>query len=73
VKRTVAQSLKLLAFTAALFGLYRARQRGINLREVIKNFYSMANMTTLKLVALYGLDNARKMLLLLRARLLASL
>jgi hypothetical protein len=73
VKHTIAKSLKLLAFTAVLLGLFKARQRGINPWEVIKNFYGMANMMTLKLLALYGIDNAKKTLQSLRARLLATL
>ena len=73
MKRTFAQSLKLFAFTAAIVGMYRAQQRGINFWEAFKNLYGMANLSTVKFLAILGIDRARRLLAIARARLLASL
>jgi hypothetical protein len=73
VKRTVVQIAKVLAFTSAVVGIYKARQRGVNILELVKTMYRMANMMTLKLLALYGIDKAKVLLKGLRERLVASL
>jgi len=72
IKQSVSKSLKMLAFTAVLLGIYRARQRGIGLLAMLRSLYGMAGFDTAKLLAVLGIDRMKQLLEFLRVRLVGS-